>query len=180
MEAFSRHPLNGWPIDLRGLYGWFRWKNRAKFSLREHLFESSGGDTCILLFYIGEFGVSKVSGHLAVFRNKNNPVKIFDGGRKQFWYFGDGSVQWNPEKKLAFMYECKESFTFWKPDSRRYEIRLRVLDLSRDCWSSWEHSLHDLYTLRPVSGTQYATIQPDPPLQDLPALDITRLKWESW
>lgn len=62
--------VNGWTLDLEALPGW----NAAQ---RWELIELPNADMAFVAYDIGEIGVSKDAGYLAVYRGKATPVLAF-------------------------------------------------------------------------------------------------------
>jgi len=79
--------LSGWEIDLPAVYGG-SWPKRDRFHLTEKLYESPDGRWAVLLFGLGEVGMNKQVGPLALFREKTAPVLVYNSGPTAFWYEG--------------------------------------------------------------------------------------------
>lgn len=143
-------PLRGWPIDLKKLYGWLGWRRRARFQLRELLFESPDAGECLLLYHVGEIGVNKEVGRLAAFKDKAEPTLVHCAGSRLFWWSGEDSVQWSPDGRLAFLYECAPAGRWFERE--RWSILLHALDLAGARRFRWELPLEDLHEVRPCEG----------------------------
>ena len=119
--------LNGWEIDLQSLYG-RQWADREKFFMMERLFEAPGGDVAVVLFGIGEVGLNKEVGRLAVFRNKAAPVLLLPPGKELFWYEGASlePVRFDESGNSAYVSEYLADY----PKRGYLGVRERVVDLS--------------------------------------------------
>jgi hypothetical protein len=113
--------ISGWEIDLPSVYGGF-WKKRAQFHLTERLYQSPDSQWAVLLFGIGEMGINKQVGRLALFRDKQAPRLVYHSGETAFWYEGGPSeeVVFNPDSRQAHVFEFLN-----KP---KLDWRERVLD----------------------------------------------------
>lgn len=80
--------LSGWDIDLRAVYGDSSWERRSRFHLREWLYESPYFNCAALFFGVGEVGLNKQVGALALFRDKTTPRMVWHSGRTLFWFEG--------------------------------------------------------------------------------------------
>jgi hypothetical protein len=172
--------LKGWLIDLPAIYGKSGWSDRAGLHLAEHLMEPPGQHvlaTCVMLYHIGEIGVSKEAGKLAVYRNKHNPKLLFNGRRALFWYFGDDSIQWSQDGGLAFLYECTIERGLFDLNPRSFGVRLYILDFIQERWCRGR-KLDDFYRLEHVGAGRYRLKSPsDISKMEAEILDITRLDW---
>ena len=98
--------FSGWEIDLPSLYGPL-WEKRAKFHLSEKLYPAPNSEWAILFFGIGEVGLNKQVGPIALFRGKQTPQRIYHSGERAFWYEGlrGEPVQFSPEDCQARVFE---------------------------------------------------------------------------
>lgn len=135
----DRGDLKGWPIDLRGLYGFWGWRRRARFGLGERVFEAPGRDACLVLYHAGEIGVGKEAGRLAAYRDKRRPRKAADGGWILFWDMGEDTVQWSGD--AAFVFECDHVRAFLDTGPGRLYFYLHVFDFAGGRRARWERRL---------------------------------------
>ncbi len=131
-ERRYRCPM-AWEIDWPSLYG-RAWHRRNAFHLREHLFPAPGLDACLALYYIGEIGIHKEVGYLAVFKEAARPRLVHKSGWTLFWYNGDQSLRWDERGKLAFVGECVSEKPWWASEIRRFDDRPCVFDLPNERW----------------------------------------------
>src|SRR5262249_26879881 len=103
--------IAGWRLDLRAVYGSL-WEQRARFHLREWLAEAPGGVVAVLFYGLGEIGVNKQVGRLAVLRNKAQPVTVLRPEKLTFWFEGmvEDPVRFDEHKQLAFVSEYVDSW----------------------------------------------------------------------
>jgi hypothetical protein len=119
--------IRGWQLDLRALYG-SSWPDRARFHLSEWLAEAPGRDVAVLLYAIGEVGMSKQIGKLAVLRNKARPEIVLQPSEETFWFEGidDDPIRFDEKQPLAFVIEHQRT-------PERFLARERVIDLAAGC-----------------------------------------------
>ena len=79
--------FDGWEIDLPKLYG-KRWKDRERFRMTEHLYPSPFGDRALLFFAVGEVGMNKQVGRVALFASQNAPRLLYYSEDILFWFEG--------------------------------------------------------------------------------------------
>lgn len=175
--------MKGWEIDFRSLYGWWGWRRRAKFHLTEGVFEAPDGNVCVVFYHIGEISLAGSVGHLAVFKNKHDPRRIFKGGSAIYWYWGEESVRWSSDGRRAFISRCEETGGWPGRDPRRLDTYLTVLDVQQERWAGSRHRLDDLQALQDldndvitVNGGPRTTGQP-PKHVHLDHLDWKRFRW---
>ena len=120
--------FSGWELDLRALYG-RRWKARERLHLTERLYESPDGARAVLLFGIGEVGMNKQIGWLALFHGKPDPRLLYHSGRTRFWFEGQAgeAVEFSADGCRADVFEFTQSL--WRP--HELGCRRRVLDCDR-------------------------------------------------
>ena len=94
--------IKGWNIDLAALYG-----DLPRQFTREDLFESPDGQYAVVLFGIGEVGVMKEAGRVAVFRNRAAPELVFRPDNTVFWYAGPHTVEFDPTGRFASLHEFR-------------------------------------------------------------------------
>lgn len=168
--------LKGWKVDLRRLYGWWGWRRRAEFSLAEEVYEAPAGDACVVLYHIGEIGLAGMVGHIAVFKDKRSPRRVYSGGWMLYWYQGEETVRWSGDGGRAFLYEYVESDS--GHGRRRREIFLTVLDLKRERWARVGRGFDGFPTLSHVDEEVF-TVDASPETPDKPARQVhfKRLNW---
>ena len=112
--------LAGWELDLPALYGRW-WQKRARFHLSERLFEAPGADWALVLFAIGEIGMNKQVGRLALLRGKDSPRVVRRYGRALFWFEGQPGepVVFIDGDRRARLLECTRSFWRREPAGLR-------------------------------------------------------------
>ncbi len=115
--------ISGWEIDLPAVYGG-SWEKRDRFHLTEKLYESPDGRWAVLLFGLGEVGMNKQVGPLALFREKTAPVLVFHSGSTVFWYEGLAGepVVFGPDGRRARVVE------FLQAHPKEFGSRERILD----------------------------------------------------
>lgn len=120
--------VSGWELDLPALYG-RRWRARARFHLTEHLYASPDGACAVVLFGVGEIGMNRQVGGLALFRDRPCPRLLYRSGRTLFWFEGPPGepVVFSPDGGRADVFEYTQSF--WR--RREGGCRRRVLDCRR-------------------------------------------------
>lgn len=143
--------MKGWRIDVRKLYGWWGWRRRAQFHLTEEVFEAPGGGACAVLYHIGEVGLAGMAGHLAVYKDKRKPRKVFHRGGATYWYQGDETVRWSSDGGRAFLLECTEAGGLWG-DPAGFDAYLTVLDLKRERWARPSRRLGGLPSLHQLDA----------------------------
>ena len=112
-------------FDLLALYG-RAWAERARFHLSEQLYESPAGGWAVLLFGVGEVGMNKQVGRLALLRGKEAPHLLYHSGRRLFWFEGQPGepVEFSSDGCRAQVWEFTQSL--WRP--RALGCQRRVLD----------------------------------------------------
>jgi hypothetical protein len=117
--------LSGWEIDIQSVYGRL-WAKRAQFHLDERLFESPSGQRAVLLFGIGEVGMNKQVGRLALLADKASPRVVFHAGSALFWFEGQSgeAVAFSDDGCRARVFQFRKPF--WR--RRAFECRPRTLD----------------------------------------------------
>lgn len=118
--------FDGWEIDLPKLYG-KRWKDRERFHLSEHLYPSPLGDRALLFYAVGEVGVNKQVGRVALFADKTAPRLLYASGETLFWFEGPG------DSEVVFFLDLKARlYEFSEPVGKRgsFGVHERMLDLS--------------------------------------------------
>ena len=120
--------LSGWNIDLREVYGFFGWRRRSRFHLTEQLYESSDSACAALFFGIGEVGINKQVGSLALFKDKASPRMVWNSGGKLFWFEGAPGepVLFTADGRMARLYEY---LCGW---DERPAWRERILELKKE------------------------------------------------
>lgn len=115
--------ISGWEIDLPAVYGG-SWEKRDRFHLTEKLYESPDGRWAVLLFGLGEVGMNKQVGPLALFREKTAPVLVYHSGSTAFWYEGIAGepVVFDADGRRARVVE------FLQPKAKEFGSRERTLD----------------------------------------------------
>lgn len=181
--AASRCPsytpaMGGWEIDFRRLYGWWGWRRRARFRLTEAVFEAPDGDVCVAFYHIGEISLAGSVGRLAVFKNKRDPRRIFNGAGALYWYWGEGSVRWSRDGGRVFISRCEESGGWPGGNPRRLDSFLTVLDVQRELWAGSSHRLDDLQALQGLDD-DVITVDGSPRSagQRLEQVHLSRLDW---
>jgi hypothetical protein len=120
--------LSGWEIDVRALYG-RRWKKRGRYGLGERLYEAPASDHAVLFYALGEVGMCKQVGSVALFSGKEAPRLVWDSGPGLlFWYEGIEAepVRFGPGGAEAHLSEFIEQ----RGPRPRFDERERVLDLT--------------------------------------------------
>lgn len=120
--------LNGWRVDLPRLYGEAEWKRLQRFHCGQMLWPVEGRDLAVILFAIGEVGVGKQVGRLAVLADQHSPRPVFEAGLTIFWELGDQTLRFSKDGNIAYCYEFGEVRD--KPDSNpsAFSCRLWGLD----------------------------------------------------
>lgn len=124
-------PLQGWPVDLAPLYGWLEWRRWQKWGPMQRLWEVPKRDMAVVLFAIGEIGVGKQIGRLAVLVDKKAPQPVYEAGMKKFWDLGDQTFRFSPDGSLAYVYEWGEAGSFFNSNPAALTLRLWGLDFER-------------------------------------------------
>lgn len=117
--------LGGWKIDLESIYASF-WKRRGRFHLREWVKDAPTGDRAVLFYGIGEIGLNKQVGMVALLRTKSRPEIVLLPKKRLFWFEGpvDEPLRFDDQRPLAFVTEYTVSW--W---SKKIGARPRVIDL---------------------------------------------------
>lgn len=116
--------LSGWALDLEDLYGDRLWGERARFGLRDFLYEAPAGDRAVLLYAVGEVGLNKQVGRLAVLTGKAAP-RVRRAGAGLYWFEGcpGEPVAFDADGRRAWVWEYAEE------PGGRLAARERALDL---------------------------------------------------
>ena len=158
--------VKGWSLDLRSIYV-SRWSDRERFHLREDLFESPDGEIAALLYAIGEVGVGKEIGRLAIIRRGDLILNCSD---VLCWYLYDSAIQFGAGSVL-FLHRFESRFS-------RLIADLCALDHARRQLAS-TGAPEDFYRVRHVAGTEYA-LRPERDSSTSEVLvDLEELKWRS-
>ena len=117
--------LSGWTLDLPSVYGGL-WEKRDRFPLTERLYESPDGRWALLLFGLGEVGLNKQVGPLALFRDKASPTLVYHSGSTAFWFEGIAGdpVTFAPDGRTARVFE------FVRDRPNELGVRERTLDFA--------------------------------------------------
>lgn len=115
--------LSGWEIDLPSVYGGL-WEKRDRLHLTEQLYESPDARWAVLLFGLGEVGMNKQVGPMALFREKTAPALVYHSGTVTFWYEGipGEPVVFSPDGRVARVME------FIQTRPQEFGSRERTLD----------------------------------------------------
>lgn len=124
-------PLQGWPVDLPRLYGAKDWERRQRFALREELRPVPGRELALVMYAIGEVGVGKQVGRIAVLVDRKSPRPLFKPGAVLFWELGDQTFQFSKDGAVVYCYEFVEVRRFFDLNPTAFACRLWGLDLDR-------------------------------------------------
>jgi hypothetical protein len=124
-------PLQNWPVDLPRLYGATEWERRKKFHLWEELRPAPDRDLALILYAIGEVGVGKQVGRVAVLIDRQSPKPIFNPRDTLFWELGDQTFRFSKDGTIVYCYEFIEVKGVLNRNPISFSCRLWGLDLDR-------------------------------------------------
>jgi hypothetical protein len=179
MEVGGGNRVAGWPIDLAALYG-RDWKNRARFCLSEDLFDIPGFDACVFFYNVGEIGVGKTVGRVALFVDRASPRKVFERPGEVYWYFGDKSVQ-APAPGLVLLYECRAEPRGDLANPRSLHAHLVAFDAARGRWGrlALERGFHRVQLLEGRNDRFTLTALGEPMASATLELHLDELVWKA-
>ncbi|MEW6077163.1 MAG: hypothetical protein AB1724_05100 [Thermodesulfobacteriota bacterium] len=162
--------IDGWEIDLRQIYGG-RWRDRKRFGLGESLWEAPDGSYAVLLYGIGEIGINKEVGHLAVFRDKQAPVTVARFGRQLFWHRDDDTAQFG-EGGLFLVHR-------YDVTGKRLMATPLLVDTTRGAWAMPPDLPGVFHRLHRLRSTDCVLCRDDETAAPAVSLDPSALRWRT-